>query len=641
MRLFIATLCIMWGTIFPSVASEDLQVIAFNVPPYSIVSEKENTGYVTELVKAATAAMSHKVSIEIYPVLRGIYKAKTTKNILLYPLMRQPHLEEHFHWLEQVSSSNSYLFKFHSRNDIQILSLSEAKDLRVGVVRGSTLIQSLKNNGVNNINTVSDGVQNILKLEKGRIDLLASDELMLSHIIDLYNRENRENKLDLSMFVKVIAIPVKNNEMYIAMGKNSSPELVSEIKSSFRSVRQSGKLIEVAHFWTNEHEQAQVNVYKKQLASKGYQWVDYTYDGGGGENLSKVLEARKQIDHFPHAMQHYVGPQIKSWAKMGLLLPLDKIARQQDWDTNLTRSVRDSISYQGSYYAAPANFQRVNWMWLNTKLFKDAGLEIPTTWDAFFNAAEKFMESGINPVALGGYPWQEGTLFESMVLGLGGVEFHRKLFIELDAEAFRSDTMAEILSKLKRVVGYTDNKRAGRTWVQATEMIINGEAAVYFMGDWVKTIFDERQFPYGDSGYICVPVPGTSNVFLSNVDSFVFPDLGMTHREGQMALASTIMSKKSQEEFNLFKGSIPVRLDTPLAKFDDCSKLSSEAAFKYEAIPSFNFIQVQAKEIQKPVIDIVSRFINTELSVEETVAELYTTVNKYNKQFSEQAKLLN
>ena len=40
-------------------------------------------------------------------------------------------------------------------------------------------------------------------------------------------------------------------------------------------------------------------------------------------------------------------------------------------------------------------------------------------------------------------------------------------------------------------------------------------------------------------------------------------------------LGAAIMSPAFQELFNLNKGSIPVRLDVPLTKFDDCAKESN------------------------------------------------------------------
>jgi ABC-type glycerol-3-phosphate transport system substrate-binding protein len=78
------------------------------------------------------------------------------------------------------------------------------------------------------------------------------------------------------------------------------------------------------------------------------------------------------------------------------------------------------MKYDGHYVAVPVNVHRVNWLWINPEVFDKSGAEIPTTWDEFFVAADKIKAAGFHPVAHGGQPWQEATLFEDVVLGVGG-----------------------------------------------------------------------------------------------------------------------------------------------------------------------------------------------------------------------------
>ncbi|MBN4659164.1 sugar ABC transporter substrate-binding protein, partial [Escherichia coli] len=76
--------------------------------------------------------------------------------------------------------------------------------------------------------------------------------------------------------------------------------------------------------------------------------------------------------------------------------------------------------------------------------------------------------------------------------------------------------------------------------------------------------------------FVCAPAPGTSKAFTYNVDSFaMFKIKNDANVKAQKDLATAIMSPEFQEAFNLNKGSIPVRLNMDLAKFDDCAKQSS------------------------------------------------------------------
>ncbi len=135
--------------------------------------------------------------------------------------------------------------------------------------------------------------------------------------------------------------------------------------------------------------------------------------------------------------------------------------------------------------------------------------------------------------------------------------------------------MVGVFDTVRKIETYFDNGRTGRDWNLATAMVINGKAGMQFMGDWAKGEFAGANKTSG-TDYVCAPVPGTSKAYTFNVDSFVFfQQKGSKEATpGQLALAKTIMSPAFQEQFSLYKGSIPVRLGVPMGKFDACGKQS-------------------------------------------------------------------
>jgi glucose/mannose transport system substrate-binding protein len=78
--------------------------------------------------------------------------------------------------------------------------------------------------------------------------------------------------------------------------------------------------------------------------------------------------------------------------------------------------------------AVPTGIHRVNWLWLNRKVFEQQGLKPPTDWAQFVAVADKLKEKGITPLAIGNEPWQIAVLFETVALGEGGKTFYRKAF---------------------------------------------------------------------------------------------------------------------------------------------------------------------------------------------------------------------
>ena len=55
----------------------------------------------------------------------------------------------------------------------------------------------------------------------------------------------------------------------------------------------------------------------------------------------------------------------------------------------------------GTFYAAPLGANVKSFVWYSPKMFSDAGVEIPTTWDEMLAASDKFASSGIKPWCAG------------------------------------------------------------------------------------------------------------------------------------------------------------------------------------------------------------------------------------------------
>ncbi|MBK9441974.1 MAG: carbohydrate ABC transporter substrate-binding protein [Comamonadaceae bacterium] len=334
--------------------------------------------------------------------------------------------------------------------------------------------------------------------------------------------------------------------------------------------------VEVLHWWTSGGEAKSVGELKKIMQSKGHTWKDFAVAGGGGDNAMTVLKSRVVAGNPPAAAQ-IKGPAIQEWASEGVLANLDATAKAEKWDELLPKGVADVMKYKGNYVAAPVNVHRVNWMWANSAVLKKAGVAgAPKTWDEFFAAAEKVKKAGLIAVAHGGQNWQDFTTFEDVVLGVGGAKFYNDALVKLDQTALTSPTMTKALETFRKVKSYTDPAAPGRDWNLATAMVIQEKAAFQFMGDWAKGEFTAAGKVPGKD-YICAAAPGTANAYTFNVDSFaMFKLKDAAAQKAQADLAAAIMGTEFQEVFNLNKGSIPVRLNMSMAKFDDCAKLSTK-----------------------------------------------------------------
>lgn len=371
--------------------------------------------------------------------------------------------------------------------------------------------------------------------------------------------------------------------------------------------------VEVLHWWTSGGEAKAASALKASMQAKGHTWKDFAVAGGAGDAAMTVLKSRVVSGNAPAAAQ-IKGPSIQEWAREGVLANMDDVAKANQWDTLLPKAIADGLKYKGNYVAAPVNVHRVNWLWANPEAFKKAGAKLPTTWDEFFTAAEALKKAGIIPVAHGGQNWQDFTTFESVALGVGGADFYKKALVQLDPAALKSPTMEKVLTTFRKVKSYTDKNAPGRDWNLATAMVIKGEAGMQLMGDWAKGEFlAAGKVPGKD--FACVPAPGTAKAYTYNVDSFaLFKLKNEANQKAQQDLAAAIMSPEFQEVFNLNKGSIPVRLNMNLDKFDECAKTSAAdfvaTAKAGSLVPSIAHGMAVPSASEGALKDVVSQFWN-------------------------------
>lgn len=385
--------------------------------------------------------------------------------------------------------------------------------------------------------------------------------------------------------------------------------------------------VEVLHWWTSGGEAKSVGELKTIMQGKGHTWKDFAVAGGGGDNAMTVLKSRVVAGNPPAAAQ-IKGPAIQEWASEGVLADLTPVATTEKWDSLLPGVVANVMKYKGKYVAAPVNVHRVNWMWANSAVLKKAGVAAtPKTWDEFFAAADKVKKAGLIAVAHGGQNWQDFTTFESVVLGVGGAKFYNDAMVKLDPKALTSPTMTKALETFRKVKSYTDAAAPGRDWNLATAMVIQEKAAFQFMGDWAKGEFTAAGKVPGKD-YVCAAAPGTANAYTFNIDSFaMFRLKDANAQKAQADLAAAIMGTQFQEVFNLNKGSIPVRLNMDMAKFDDCAKLSAkdfvDTAKSGGLVPSIAHQMAVNPAAQGAIQDAVSQFWNDDkISVADGVKSI-------------------
>lgn len=339
--------------------------------------------------------------------------------------------------------------------------------------------------------------------------------------------------------------------------------------------------VEVLHYW--QPQEKSTMVLKEMLAQQGHTWKDFVVIPGGSNGLlNSLLKSRVESGNPPFAALVRT-PVARHWGRKQRLASLDEAARNGQWDKVLPPAIRDAVKDGGRYIAVPVGVYQENGLWLNKRLLRQAGASAPHDWPGFFDAADKLRQAGIVAVAHGGQQRGNLHLFASVALGVGGPDFYRRAFVEHDPATLSGATMEQVLLTFRRIKPYTRADVGLRDWQDVSRDLIEGRAAMVFMGGWAAPVFAAAKARSGVD-VSCVAAPGSAGAFSYLIDSFaMFAARDAEQAQAQQRFAAGLLAPSVQARFNRETGAIPVLAAADLADFDACARQSATAFRKAEA----------------------------------------------------------
>ena len=172
----------------------------------------------------------------------------------------------------------------------------------------------------------------------------------------------------------------------------------------------------------------------------------------------------------------------------------------------LTSGDMGDVSYNGKWYAYPVDFK--SWgVFYNVKMFKELGIEVPTTKTELLAAAQKLKDAGITP-------WAQWYADGASV----DIEMRPIVWTEALANGDK-DMFAKLMSGEKKIADYPYfakglqewADRIGKGWsapnatsnkqTDANEMFVSGQAGMLYQGTWnigsIETLIKGKDFEYG------------------------------------------------------------------------------------------------------------------------------------------------
>ncbi|MFY0618522.1 ABC transporter substrate-binding protein [Shimia sp.] len=365
--------------------------------------------------------------------------------------------------------------------------------------------------------------------------------------------------------------------------------------------------LEVTHWWTSGGEAAAVSEFAKAFNATGNNWVDGAIAGSGG--TARPIIVSRIIGGDPmHATQLNHGRQAEELIEAGLMLDLTDVAEAEGWkDIVNPTSLLDSCTVDGKIYCAPVNIHSWQWIWLSHQAFADAGADVPSNWDEFVASAPALEAAGKIPLAMGQQAWQSSGAFGVMTVAIAGQDAWLAVNADKNAEVAAGAEYAKVFEAAATARAMAANSNV-QDWNQATNLVITGKAGAQIMGDWAQGEFQVANQVAGED-YTCLPGLGVNEVISTGGDAFYFPKQDDPAIEAaQKELAALLLSPEVQVNFNLKKGSLPVRGDVDLATANDCMKKGLAILASGNILPDGN--QTLSPDTAGQIEDLMVEFWN-------------------------------
>lgn len=323
--------------------------------------------------------------------------------------------------------------------------------------------------------------------------------------------------------------------------------------------------LEIFSWWAGDEGpalEALIELYEQQYPD--VEVVNATVTGGAGVNARAVLKTRMLGGDPPDSFQVHAGQElIGTWVAAERMEDLTAMFEEQGWQEALPPEVIEAVSSGDGTWSVPVNIHRSNVLWFVPDDLEEWGVEVPSSWDEFVNeTCPTLQEQGVTPLVVG-ENWTVQHLWESVALAELGVQGWQDLWS--GDLAFTAPEAMAVWDRMGEILECTNEDAAGLSWQQATDRVVEGDAAFNVMGDWAAGYMTTTLGLEAGDGFDWAASPGTEGQFMWLADSFGLP-VGAPSADNARAWLELIGSVEGQNAFNPLKGSIPPRLDVEVTE---------------------------------------------------------------------------
>lgn len=294
----------------------------------------------------------------------------------------------------------------------------------------------------------------------------------------------------------------------------------------------------------------------------------------------------------------------------------------------------DHKAYEGQYYGVSTGAS-TNGIVYNKKAFEKAGItEVPKTLDEFYEAAQKLKDAGIVPIYINyGAQWPMGQWGRNSLAHFSGdVNFENNM-VKMDEPFQMDNAWGTGLTIVRTLIekGYVEEDLATNNWEASKVEIAMGNAAMYFLGNWViNQIIEQGGAAPEDIGFF--PFPHDNS---GTVNAVLGPDyfMGVSKDSKNMDAAKAFVKFMIMDSgYDADSGFIPVNKNNE-PTLPQMAEFMSYEPNLLEAIPTVSEFNEIANKAQIP-------FTGEEIQQAAVAKDLQAEFDKLNQKWAAAKKEL-
>ena len=260
----------------------------------------------------------------------------------------------------------------------------------------------------------------------------------------------------------------------------------------------------------------------------------------------------------PDIAAWYAGNRMAPYVDAGLFEDVSDVWADNGLDETL-KSAAASMTMDDKKWGVPYTYYQWG-IYYRKDLFAEHGIEVPGNWDELVAISAALQEKGIKPFTIGTKAlWPTGGWFDYLNLRVNGYEFHMEL---TGGEVpYTDDRVKAVFEKWAELIepGYFIDNHAALDWQEAMALFVQGEAAMYLMGNFSVATMKDGGLTDDQIGFMQFPeiTPGIPMAEDAPTDTLHIPTNAKNKEDAKKFLAY-LADAEVQSQINATLGQLPV-----------------------------------------------------------------------------------